>query len=111
MGAYRSGLPRRSSTRTARNPSAVTSPRATASHSASSISYGRRPVSEARSVRNSAPCARSASSTSLVRPVAGSAGAWSPRAARSSHGRSSLSASVIGVARDGVSPLRRGSAS
>ena len=102
---------RRSRDRTARKPSAVTSPRATPSHSASSTSLGRRPVIAPRSGRNSAPCWRRASSTSRVRPGPGSAGARSPRAARSSQGRSSRMARVMGVAREGTSPLRRGAGS
>ncbi len=100
--------PRRSSDRTARKPSAVISPRATPSHRAAETSPGSRPVMAARSGRNKAPCWRSASSMSRVRPGPGSAGAWSPRAARSSQGRSSRTVRVIGVARDGTSPLRRG---
>ena len=62
------------------------------------------PISEWKS----APRALRASSTSLEGPCAGSAGTASPRAASRSQGRSSLSANVIGVARDGVEAPRRG---
>ena len=106
-GAYRCVLPRRSSDRTARNPSAVTSPRATPSHSASSTSS----AAGRSASRGRAGTARRAGAARRARRGSGRwparPGSSSPRAARSSHGRSSRMASVIGVARDGVRPLRR----
>ena len=66
------------------------------------------------SLVKSAPCSRSASSTSSVAPDTGSSGCASPRTDWSSHGRSERITSVTGVARDADALLRcddRGSAS
>ncbi len=67
---------RRSCTRErmAAKPSAVSSPRATPSHSASSMSLCSRPVSSASSARKRAPLAPRSSTTSAVAPTAGTAG-------------------------------------
>ena len=100
--------PRRSRERTARNPSAVTRPRATPSHSASSTSAGSRPVTVARSGRNSAPCWRSASSD-----VAGAARARLGRGRLAARGAQQPGQVVADGQRDRrgpgrASPLRRG---
>ena len=99
-----------SSARRASNPSEVTNPRATASHSAPLISAGSRRCAAARSAANRAPRVRRASTTSCVSRAPGSSGVRVPRVACSSHGRSSRTATVIGVARE-VVPPRRGAAS
>src|SRR5437588_739708 len=85
------------------------SPRATPSHRPSSISVGRRRVIACSSEWNCAPCARSASSTSLPEPAVGSAGTAKPRWACSNLGMSARSMNVIGVRLEGVLPERWGS--
>ena len=59
------------------------------------------------SLVKSAPCSRSASSTSSVAPDTGSSGCASPRTDWSSHGRSARITSVTGVARDADELLPR----
>jgi hypothetical protein len=71
---------RYSSDRTVSNPSAVTIPRATASHNPSPISAGSLRVSVVSSDWKSAPWPRSASRTSPVRPGPGSGGVRPARA-------------------------------
>ena len=95
------------SERTALNPSAATSPRATLSHKPSSTSVGPSPVMTWSSEWKRAPRPRRASRISRPDPRPGSAGATAPRWAWRSQGRSSRSMKVIGVRRDGRLPGSR----
>ncbi len=94
--------------RTAWKPSAVRSPRAIPSQSASATSPGMRPVNWQISVTNRAPWRRSTSITSTPAPTTGASATASSRAATSSHSRSSRRNRLIGVAGEGVAPPRRG---
>jgi hypothetical protein len=88
--------------RMAPKPSDMISPRATPSHSARSMSSGRRLVAVPSSPAKHAPRSRSTSITSAVPPTTGSPGSPPARAAMSNHGRSTRATNEIGVAFDGA---------
>jgi len=94
-----------SSERRFSNPSAVTRPAATSSHSASSISLASRPVARVRSAKKHAP--RDSSAASVSRAACESASRAEGGGPASSHRASSRRKMARGATRVGRMPLRR----